>query len=1346
MTVDLGSIQYNVEADTSGLDAANAAVDQMAEHMDDASKATDELSKKTKNVANAAGNASSGINQAANSTKGLSSVFQQAGFQFQDAVVQLQGGANAALVFSQQGSQLLSTIHPLVGLAAALAGVIGGQLLAAFGENSQAAEELQDNLKGLVGELDSLTDAQKSVVNNGIALSLADQSKAYAKHTQEIDDQIKKIEELNEANGKRAADTDTPYFNALKERFGDLTGSVKDFTKSIDISSSAVKEFVAKSLFGMKTGYGQLDLERIVDNTNALKRANEDLIRSEVEHLAMLEERRKIDDPKGLAKKLSDLKDEVALREMQTTKTGMQTQAYYELEGAQKGYRDGLLKEYTAVRLLQEQNKADEDQAEKVEKLRVATNNYLSALSAKMSLSEKEIEQNAKVTEGQKLQASQDLMLVEGKIKLSAADKERSAEIFKQIDANTALADARKKQIADDKALLNATENKNKSLDGEIQRQKEINERYRNGELAASALEQAYYDLAIAQAENAKAAAIGTNASPAVIKALDDQIKKIKELKGLKGEEAGLKINADNVKETQKIADDLAGAITDGLMRGFESGKGIVENFKDVIQNIFKTMVLKPTIDIASKQLSESLQGLMAKFSAGDSGKTAAGGANGQAAGAAISQGGIYGAIAVAVVAGASIWNKQQDEKFSKMNAAYRQQNQSLSAILGEGNKKSETISNSIDRLNSVNGNVLNVNYDMLSTLIDIRAGIGNVAAGFAKTLIGSGNAGSLGIDPKKDTFGFNKTAIKLGDKSADLIFGATLGNSDLSKMVQGIMGTVTTKISQALYSKKTELTDTGIGIIGNSLANIISGATLEAFSYADTKTTKKILGIKSNTSTNRTREDLNDVFEQQITSVFESAGDALKKASSAFGINFDDYINQLNVKTQDLSLKGLEGDALTKEIESFFGSTMDNWASVLLGGTSVLLDFQQIGESAFDTMLRLATETNNFSDYAKRLNLNFHEVGMAAVYTSQTIAELAGGFENLESSLATYYDKFFSETDKFNNATESVSKYFAELNIAVPQSRDAFKSLVEAIDITTDAGAKQFSALIAVSGAMDEYLSQLEKQKEALVGDSYSALQRAVAAQKKILDSQIDVITKSLSASQAVYDALHSTLNGLVIDSVKTQEATRRQAQAQLSDMLLDSRNGKTPDIDALNRALSTISRPSENLYSTFEDYAKDFYNTASVIKELQDAAGTQISTEEKALAALEKQSAALDETLEWAKRQVDAINGVNVSVLTVAQALNNFSMAVGVQVPQQAQDAVNAALAAASVAPSPAEPTVAEQAAKTQVDALNSMMKDFGDFVKASQIAIADNTDKIYRVLDKFDKDGLPPERELS
>ena len=48
--------------------------------------------------------------------------------------------------------------------------------------------------------------------------------------------------------------------------------------------------------------------------------------------------------------------------------------------------------------------------------------------------------------------------------------------------------------------------------------------------------------------------------------------------------------------EAKKQFDDISKSLTDALLRGFEGGKGFVQNFRDSLVNMFRTLVLRPII------------------------------------------------------------------------------------------------------------------------------------------------------------------------------------------------------------------------------------------------------------------------------------------------------------------------------------------------------------------------------------------------------------------------------------------------------------------------------------------------------------------------------------------------------------------------------------------------------------------------------------------------------------------------------------------------------------------------------------------------------------------------------
>ncbi|EPB0511996.1 phage tail length tape measure family protein [Salmonella enterica subsp. enterica] len=116
-----------------------------------------------------------GTEAGAKGTKNWKSTMQQAGYQVQDFIVQVQGGQSALVAFSQQGSQLAGAFGPggaVLGAVIALSSVIAGTLITSLSGGKNAMEALKD-----------ATEAMDRVINisqNGVA-ALSDKYAMLAK-------------------------------------------------------------------------------------------------------------------------------------------------------------------------------------------------------------------------------------------------------------------------------------------------------------------------------------------------------------------------------------------------------------------------------------------------------------------------------------------------------------------------------------------------------------------------------------------------------------------------------------------------------------------------------------------------------------------------------------------------------------------------------------------------------------------------------------------------------------------------------------------------------------------------------------------------------------------------------------------------------------------------------------------------------------------------------------------------------------------------------------------------------------------------------------------------------------
>jgi len=91
---------------------------------------------------------------------------------------------------------------------------------------------------------------------------------------------------------------------------------------------------------------------------------------------------------------------------------------------------------------------------------------------------------------------------------------------------------------------------------------------------------------------------------------------------------------ASAAEQSKKFAEDfkqtsesINHSLTDALMRGFESGKGFARNFRDSLVNMFKTLVLEPTIRAVLAPVSQGITGATMSM-LGTGASVASGGAN----------------------------------------------------------------------------------------------------------------------------------------------------------------------------------------------------------------------------------------------------------------------------------------------------------------------------------------------------------------------------------------------------------------------------------------------------------------------------------------------------------------------------------------------------------------------------------------------------------------------------------------------------------------------------------------------------------------------------------------------
>jgi lambda family phage tail tape measure protein len=301
----------------------------------------------------------------------------------------------------------------------------------------------------------------------------------------------------------------------------------------------------------------------------------------------------------------------------------------------------------------------------------------------------------------------------------------------------------------------------------------------------------------------------------------------------------------------------------------------------------------------------------------------------------------------------------------------------------------------------------------------------------------------------------------------------------------------------------------------------------------------------------------------------------------------------------------------------------------------------------------------------------------------------------------SNYYDLFASDSQKASDTLAAVGQQFAALGLALPATREGFATMVASIDRTTDSGKALFSSLLGLATNADAAFDIIEAQttaaneaaaaaaqgvKDSLTGavtNSFSAIQRAISAQQKAAQDAYNATNASLSdmaatAADKVSDLasvgndLSSALKSLRGNSDDAVKMLRAQAVATLQSALATTRaGGSLGGFPGLSDALDTVGSNTTDLYSSLEDFNRDQGRAAAVVADLEATNGKQLTAAEKLQASLETQidqakaaydlqSASFDSQLELAQKQLDAFNGVDTSILSVADAVNRMNAAV--------------------------------------------------------------------------------------
>jgi hypothetical protein len=373
-----------------------------------------------------------------------------------------------------------------------------------------------------------------------------------------------------------------------------------------------------------------------------------------------------------------------------------------------------------------------------------------------------------------------------------------------------------------------------------------------------------------------------------------------------------------------------------------------------------------------------------------------------------------------------------------------------------------------------------------------------------------------------------------------------------------------------------TEITGTGISTGSASVASLVSGGGVNAQQYIDVHKHKDGGWFRSDKDYYYTMyKALDSNVSSLLDKVFQNMASTLVELTTGLGADMNATLNYVFSGTK-INLQGMDSEKINKTLTEYFSNVADNAVQALFG--SIVSQYQKVGEGLMETASRLIVDKAVVLDTLKMTNQAYSGTTQQAIALSESLINLAGDLETLRENAETYYDKFFTDAEKQTRLQGQLSDAMEYYNLSLPTARDGYRALVEALDLTTDAGKAAYVALLAMAEEADKYYSYLEE---------LATKQRDLEIQ--LMEAQGDA-AGALAAKRA--------------DELAAMEASLRPLQTMIwltqdwADRLTEATNATTSAVDAQISAAQSAASAARRAANEYRNIIKSLTDAQESIR----------------------------------------------------------------------------------------------------------------------------------------------------
>lgn len=487
--------------------------------------------------------------------------------------------------------------------------------------------------------------------------------------------------------------------------------------------------------------------------------------------------------------------------------------------------------------------------------------------------------------------------------------------------------------------------------------------------------------------------------------------------------EASKKLRDDQAAEWAKTWDQVGQSFTDALMQGGQS-------VKEYLKNLFRTLVLRPILAPIGGALGGAFGGTAAAGQAGGGGLGMLGSLQSAYNGISTGFSGIgasVGSIGASMQYGTTMFSQQ-----STMLAA---QEAGMGTAAGTMGSAASMLGGAM--VGFMAGKMISGGYSAIGKSGNAAVVAGTAIGALVGGPIGAAIGGAIGGTVNR-LFG-----RKLKDSGLEGAFGA--GDGFTGQNFEFYKG-------GTFRSDKTKYSDMDPAMQG-ALAGSYQAIT------AQTRAMAGVLGLAA---------DSLDGFTSKVKLSFKGLNPEQIEAKLA----------EAFAGVADKQAELLLGTFETTLVKGFFGRRSKSITTWVAG------EFVREGETAGEALRRLAGSLSLVNGVFDTLNTTLLQSTLAGGDAASKLIDAFGGADAFTAATSAYSQAFYTEAERMATTTRQLTTVLAGLGLQLPESRAAFRDLVESQDLYTDAGRATYAALLGLAPVFDQITQATQQMGQAMADE----------------------------------------------------------------------------------------------------------------------------------------------------------------------------------------------------------------------------------------------------------------------